>query len=99
MAMIPVFVDEASAPPPGTLGGGVLNPTPVLKQIDAETIQRGLQQLSEQIAGLVQQTKQAGGMHLKQIQVQVGITAEGGIALIGLAKAGVSGAITLTFDV
>ena len=62
-------------------------------------IQHGLTQLSEQIAGLAQQMKQAGGVHLKQIQIQVGITAEGGIALIGLAKAGVSGAITLTFEV
>ncbi|ETX03173.1 MAG: hypothetical protein ETSY1_00995 [Candidatus Entotheonella factor] len=99
MATIPVLVDDASASPSGTLGGPVLSPSPVLKEIDAETIQRGLNQLSEQIASLAQQTKPTDGIRLKQIQVQVGITAEGGIALIGLAKAGVSGAITLTFEV
>jgi hypothetical protein len=76
-----------------------LSPSPVLKEFQTETIQRGITQLSEQIAGLVQQVKQTSGIHLKQIQVQVGITAEGGVALIGLAKAGVSGAITLTFEV
>lgn len=99
MATIPVLVDDTSASPSGTLGGTVLSPAPVLKEIDTETIQHGLNQLSEQIADLVQQTKQVSGVHLKQVQVQVGITAEGGIALIGLAKAGVSGAITLTFEV
>jgi hypothetical protein len=99
MTTIPVLVDDTSTSPSGTLGGAVLNPKPVLKEFDTETIQQGITQLSEQIAGLVQQAKQTSGIHLKQIQVQVGITAEGGVALIGLAKAGVSGAITLTFEV
>ncbi len=99
MATIPVLVDDAPTSPSGTLGGAVLGSGPMLKEIELKTIQHGLTQLSEQIAGLAQQMKQAGGVHLKQIQIQVGITAEGGIALIGLAKAGVSGAITLTFEV
>ena len=99
MATIPVLVDETSAPLSGTLGGGVLSPSPMLKEFDAEAIKSGIMRLSEQIAGLAQQTPPPSGIRLKQIQVQVGITAEGGVALIGLAKAGVSGAITLTFEV
>ena len=52
--------------------------------------------LSGQIGEILQDVKQVGDFKLKTVQVQVGISAEGGFVLIG--KAGVKGAVTLTFS-
>lgn len=46
-------------------------------------------------------SEQRGGFNyyrLTEVQVQLEITAEGGVALIGSVKAGAKGAITLTFS-
>jgi hypothetical protein len=97
MNKIPVLVDQSSEPQSGTLG--ILTPSTTIKESDASTICESLAHLSEQPSSLLQGLKKVEGSRLTQVQLQVGVTAEGGIALIGLAKAGVSGAITLTFSV
>ena len=97
MTTIPVIVDDTSDNSSETLG--ILSPTSRLKELDMEKIRTSLTQLSGQIGEMFQGLKSAGPFQLQQVQLQVAITAEGGIALIGLTKAGVSGAITLTFTV
>jgi hypothetical protein len=75
MATIPVIVEHLAEPQAGTLG--VLN-TNLVQEIDASKLHDSLKQLSEQIPGLFQDIKQVGNFQLKQVQLQVGITAEGG---------------------
>jgi len=95
MSTIPVIVERETAPQPGTLG--VLTSATQIKEIDTDKIRQSLSKLSEQLSTLLQDIKQVGQFKLKEVQLQVEVTAEGGVALIGVAKAGVSGAITLTF--
>jgi hypothetical protein len=47
---------------------------------------------------MLNDVKQVGGFQLKQVTIQVEVTAEGGIELVGTAKLGGKGAITLTFS-
>lgn len=96
MASIPVILDELPQAEPETLG--VLNAGARIKEIDADKLQHSLSYLSEQLSKIFQDIKRVGDFQLKQIQLQAEITAEGGIALIGSTKAGVKGAITLTFN-
>src|SRR5262245_40054070 len=97
MSTIPVIVEREKEPQSGTLG--VLTATTQIKEIDTDKIRQSFSKLSEQLSTLLQDIKQVGQFKLKEVQLQVEVTAEGGVALIGVAKAGVSGAITLTFAV
>jgi hypothetical protein len=97
MNTIAVIVEQASeTPQPGTLGA--LSSSSRIKEIDVEQLRQSFARLSAQISSLLQDMKQVGSFQLKEVQLQVEITAEGGVALIGLAKAGMTGAITLTFS-
>ena len=96
MNTIPIIVDTSDGPQPGTLG--VLTFSARVKEIDADLLRQSLARLSEQISTLLHDVKQVGAFRLKEVQLQVEVTAEGGVALIGVAKAGVTGAITLTFS-
>jgi hypothetical protein len=95
MATIPVVFDPTGQPKSGTLG--VLVPEAAIEQIDAGRLQRSLSALAEQVSSLFQDIKNVGDFKLKEVQVAVEITAEGGVALIANARAGAKGAITLTF--
>lgn len=97
MSTIPISVDQASVPQSDTLG--VLTSSIRIEPVDAEKVRQSPTHLSEQIAILLQDTKQVGTFQLKEVPLQVGITAEDGVALIDLAKAGVTGTIILTFSV
>jgi hypothetical protein len=98
METIPVIVEETDEPQSGTLGG-VLTPRSRTKEIDTGKLRQSISRLSEQISGIFADIKKVGDFQLKQIQLSVEITAEGGVALVGIAnaKAGAKGAITLTF--
>ncbi len=97
MPTIPVIVERGKEPQSGTLG--VLTAATQIKEIDTEKMRQSFSKLSEQLSILLQDIKQVGQFKLKEVQLQVEVTAEGGVALIGVAKVGVSGAITLTFAV
>ena len=94
MKTIPVVVEETNETGSGTLG--VLTPGTVIKNIDADKIRQSLSDLSGQISGILQDIKAVGDFKLKEVQLSVQIGAEGGVALIGTAKAKAEGAITLT---
>ncbi len=101
MTTIPVIVEdiESESKPDGTLGGGILSPESKIRNIDADKLRQSLSELSGQISGVLQDIKAVGSFKLKEVQLSVEISAEGGVALIGSAKAGAKGAITLTFSV
>ena len=48
---------------------------------------------------MMQDVKKVGDFGLTQVQLTVELNAEGGVALIGSAKAGIRGGIILTFSV
>ncbi len=96
MATIPVVFDAHDEPASGTLG--VLTPETGAKQIDVDKLQQSLSALTGQISALFQDVRAVGDFKLKEVQVAVEISTEGGVALIANAKAGAKGAITLTFS-
>ncbi|UCE06734.1 MAG: hypothetical protein JSW07_01450 [bacterium] len=97
MDNIPVIFEETAEITPGTLG--VLTPDRIMKEIDSDKIRESFSKLSKQISGLFQEIKNVGDFTLREVQLSVEITAEGGVALIGNVKAGTKGAITLTFSI
>jgi len=103
MPTIPVVVESDDIRPPSPNRDGTLSVlTPEssgsrIREMDVDKLRESLSQLSENAAMIFQNMKQVGDFRLKEVQLQVEVTAEGGFALIGTAKAGVKGAITLTF--
>ncbi len=69
----------------------------IKKDLDLERLRQSMAGLSESASTLFKDVKQVGGFRLKEVKLQVEINAQGGFALIGVAKAGAKGAITLTF--
>ena len=71
----------------------------VQRAIDVDAPKRSLGDLASklgQVMGSVEAA--AGGLSLDSVEVGVEITAEGGVALIGTAKAGAKASITLGFS-
>jgi hypothetical protein len=95
MSKLPVIV--APTAQPGTLG--ILEPESLVAEIDTDRLRQALSGLSAQIGEVLQDIRAVGDFRLTQVQVAVEISAEGGVALIGSAKAGAKGAIQLTFSV
>ena len=52
----------------------------------------------ENLSAVFADLKQVGGFEVKEVQVSVEVSAEGGVSLLGTAKASAGGAITLTFS-
>ncbi len=94
---IPVVVGQ-SEEAPQTLGlGDHLEQR--IANIDADTLRQSVSNLTGQLGTLFEDIKNVGDFKLKQVDVKLEISAEGGVALIGTAKAGATGAINLTFGV
>jgi hypothetical protein len=70
----------------------------VVRDLPTERLRENLNKVCQGVASMVNDVKQVGNFQLKQITIQVGVTAEGGVELIGTAKLGGKGAITLTFS-
>ena len=97
MATIPVIVGQGDENEEGHLG--VLTPGTRLKNLDIDKLRESITNLSDQISSILQNVKKIGDFRLNQVQVSVEISAEGGVALIGSAKAAAKGAIVLTFSI
>lgn len=74
-------------------GGGASAVVP----FDTAELAASLRRLTSQLGELFGDLRAVGGYELQQVQVGLEISAEGGINLIGSAKAGGKGAITMTF--
>ncbi|MBF0463417.1 MAG: hypothetical protein HQL87_18810 [Magnetococcales bacterium] len=101
MSTIPVIVASSAADAAkrthdwgSSLGGGAAG-GPML--VDTAQLRANLSGLSNQIADLLQDIHPAGGFALQEVKVQVEISAEGGVALVGNSTAGTQGGITLTY--
>ncbi len=70
----------------------------VVRHLPTERLSENLNKVCQGVASMVSDVKKIGSFQLKQITIQVEVTAEGGIELIGTAKLGGKGAITLTFS-
>lgn len=69
----------------------------VLQEIPIDKLKENMLMVCNQVAATVGHIKQIGQFKLKEVSIQVEISAEGGVELIGTAKLGGKGAITLTF--
>ena len=66
--------------------------------LDTGELSSSLLEITDQLGELFGNIKRVGDFRLAQIQVGLEISAEGGFNLIGSAKAGGKGSITLTFN-
>ena len=66
--------------------------------IPTERLKENLSKVCQGVASALDDIKKVGGFSLKQVTIQVEVNAEGGVELIGTAKLGGKGAITLTFE-
>lgn len=69
-----------------------------LRDLPVDTLRKNLSTVCQGVAAVLSDVQQVGTFRLKEITVQVEVGAEGGIELIGTAKLGGKGAITLTFS-
>jgi hypothetical protein len=98
MSTLPiVFPVESDS---GTETLGILTPGEDvgIKEVDAEKVRQSLADLAGKISGILDDVKSVGEFKLDTVQLAVQISAEGGVALVANAKAGMSGTITLTFS-
>ena len=65
--------------------------------LDTDQLAASLRGLSGALGEIFEDIKQVGGFELNEIQMGLEISAEGGFNLIGSAKAGGKGSITLSF--
>ncbi len=98
MELISVIVDEEEAAPTRTLGATArgLGETKV-RQLDVDQLRASFGKLSGQVSAILQDVRQVGDFKLKEVELQVEISAEAGVNLVGNLKAGTRGAISLTF--
>ena len=68
----------------------------VMQKIPIDKLRENMLTVCNQVAATVSNIKQVGQFKLKEVSIQVEISAEGGVELIGTAKLGGKGAITLT---
>ncbi|MCP5004072.1 MAG: hypothetical protein GY941_09040 [Planctomycetes bacterium] len=97
MDTIPIIFEDASDSKSGNLG--LLAPKAVIEQVDAGKIRQSMESLTGKISTMLEDIKKVGNFQLKEITLSVEINAEGGVSLIANAKAGIKGAIQLTFSV
>jgi hypothetical protein len=69
----------------------------VVREIPLDKLKENMLKVCNQLAATVSHVQQVGQFKLKEVSIQVEISAEGGVELIGTAKLGGKGAITLTF--
>ncbi len=99
MSTIPIlFEQQAQQSESDTLG--VLTPDPgtMIKEVDADTIKSSLSELSGKLSDIFQDIKTVGDFKLKEVSLSVQISAEGGVSLVGIAKAKAAGTISLKFS-
>jgi hypothetical protein len=96
MSTIPIIIEESVDSESETLG--VLSRGTLTKYVDTAKLRESLSDFSEKISSILLDIKAVGEFRLKEVQLSVEINAEGGIALIGHTKAGIKGAIDLTFS-
>ena len=70
----------------------------VVRDLPTEKLRENLKKVCQGVATMLNDVKQVGGFRLKEVTIQVEVSAEGGVELVGTAKLGGKGAITSTFS-
>lgn len=96
MEYIPILVSDHDDNQ-DTKGIFTPNADVILKEIPIDKLKENMLKVCNQVAETVGHVKQVGKFQLKEVSIQVEISAEGGVELIGTAQLGGKGAITLTF--
>jgi hypothetical protein len=68
-----------------------------LKQIPADVLKNNLANISASILNVLADIDQVGKFRLKEVTLEVEVSASGGVSLIGTANMGGKGAISLKF--
>jgi autotransporter translocation and assembly factor TamB len=97
MQTIPVWVSQSEG---DVEAKAIFSPDAdvVLKKIPIDKLQGNLDAVCQSIGNTISNIKKVGSFKLKEVTIQVEVSAEGGVELIGTAKLGGKGAITLTFS-
>jgi hypothetical protein len=69
-----------------------------IRAIPISVIATNLKRIAEAASSALTSLSRVGSFELREVQMQVEVSAEGGVQLVGTAKAGGKGAITLTFE-
>jgi hypothetical protein len=69
----------------------------IVRDLPTDRLRENLSRVCQGVASMLDDVKQISSFKLKEVTIQVEVTAEGGIELVGTAKLGGKGAITLTF--
>lgn len=69
----------------------------VVRNLPTQQLKKNLSTVCQGIDSILSDVQKVGNFRLKEVTVQVEVTAEGGVELVGTAKLGGKGAITLTF--
>lgn len=70
----------------------------ILKKIPVSKLRESLKTLSSSLSTVFTDIREVGDFKLKTVELQMEVTAEGGVEFIGTTKVGGKGAITLTFS-
>lgn len=69
-----------------------------VRDLPINLLRENLNKVCQGMVSMLSDVKKVGNFRLKEVTIQVEVTAEGGIELVGTAKLGGKGAITLTFS-
>jgi hypothetical protein len=93
---------ENKHPEPNSTKGFIRTPRPEpqdtqIAELSVDSLKQNLKEVTDAVSDFLSDIRAVGEFHLQEVQMQVEVSAEGGIHFIGTAKAGGKGAITLTF--
>ncbi len=101
MKDLPIWVTEVAMTDEAAKGIFSTSAQAVLKRVPLDTLRASLgdtcQGVVTLLKGIRDELGEVGDFKLKQVAIQVEINAEGGVELVGSAKVGAKGAVTLTF--
>ena len=99
MATIPVVVEpeKPTHSQNRTLSGSGSAVGRQIEQLDVDQLNQSITELSGKIGQLFKDIKAVGDYKLQEVEVQLEISASGGVSLIGNIQAGAKGAISLKF--
>ena len=69
----------------------------VLQNIPVDHLKENLSKICQGLTTVLSDVKKVGSFKLKEVEIGVEVTADGGVNFVGTAKVGGKGAITLTF--
>jgi len=69
-----------------------------VREIEVGKLRESFSHLAQQISKILQDIRTVGAYRLKEVEIDVEVSSEGGVHLVGSLKAGVKGAIKLKFS-